>query len=106
MTGRRVASIVVLLCILRSPDWPQDQEKAHRVAPKPQLQVFFSKLETQWLSAIQDKDPAALNLIVWDDFHLWTSSPRRSPLSREEWGIFGQKVTVVPNAATGGATDN
>ena len=94
MTGRRVASIVVLVCMLKLPGWPQDQEKGRRVAPKPQLRVFFSKLETQWLSAIQDKDPAALNLIVSEDFHLWTSSPPGSPLSREEWlvGIFGRRL--------------
>ena len=94
MRGRRVASIVVLLCILRLPGWPRDQEKAHRVAPKPQLQVFFSKLETQWLSAIQDKNPTALNLIVSDDFHLWTSAPPGSPISRDEWlvGIFGRRL--------------
>jgi len=29
-------TIVVLLCMLRLPGWPQDQEKGHRVAPKPQ----------------------------------------------------------------------
>ena len=94
MRGRRVASIVVLLCILRLPGWPRDQEKAHRVALKQRLQVFFSKLETQWLSAIQDKDPAALNLIVSDDFHLWTSAPPGNPISREEWlvGIFGRRL--------------
>src|SRR3984893_4685107 len=87
MTGRRVASIVVLVCILKLPGWPQDREKGQS-APKPQLRVFFSKLETQWLSAIQDKDPAALNLFVSDDFHLWTSSPPGSPLGRSGWWGF------------------
>jgi hypothetical protein len=94
MTGRRVASIVVLVCMLKLPGWPQDQEKGRKVDPKPQLRVFFSKLETQWLSAIQDKDPAALNLIVSDDFHLWTSAPPGNPVSREQWlvGIFGRRL--------------
>jgi hypothetical protein len=94
MKGRRVATIVVLLFVLRLPGWPQDQVKGRSVATKPQLQVFFSRLETQWLNAIQNKDPAALNLIVSDDFHLWTSAPPGSPISREEWllGIFGRRL--------------
>ena len=52
----------------------------------------FSKLQTQWLSAEQDKDPAALNRVVADDFHLWTSAPPGS-IPREEWfaAIFGRK---------------
>src|SRR6266851_3914695 len=74
MKNRRVATVVVLLCMLRLPGWSQDQEKGHGVASKPQLQVFFSKLETQWFDAIKDRDQAALNLIVSDDFHLWTSA--------------------------------
>lgn len=94
MKDRRVATVVVLLCVLSLPGWSQDQAKGHGVASKPQLQVFFSKLETQWLNAIQNKDPAALNLIVSDDFHLWTSAPPGNPISREEWlvGIFGRRL--------------
>lgn len=94
MTGRKVAAAAVLLCILRLPVWSQDQPKGHGVAPKPQLQVFFSKLETQWFNAIQDRDQAALNLIVSDDFHLWTSVPPGNPVSREAWlvGIFGRRL--------------
>jgi uncharacterized protein DUF4440 len=72
----------------------QDQEKGHGVASKPQLQVFFSKLETQWFDAIKDRDQAALNLIVSDDFHLWTSAPPGNPVSREQWlvGVFGRRL--------------
>jgi hypothetical protein len=94
MKGRRVATLVVLLCMLRLPGWSQDQEKGHGVASKPQLQVFFSKLETQWFDAIKDRDQAALNLIVSDDFHLWTSAPPGNPISREEWlvGMFGRRL--------------
>ena len=93
MKGRRVTTVVVLLCMLRLPGWSQDQEKGHGVASKAQLQVFFSKLETQWFDAIKDRDQAALNLIVSDDFHLWTSAPPGTPVSREQWllGIFGRR---------------
>jgi hypothetical protein len=91
MKGHRVTTILVLLCILRLPAWPQDQEKGHQVLTK--LQIFFSELETQWLKAARDKDPAALNRAVSDDFHLWTSAPAGN-IPREEWfaGVFGRKV--------------
>ena len=72
MKGYRVAMILVLWCIIRLPCWAQDQKG--QKAPTG-LEVFFSKLETQWLSAEQDKEPAALNRVVADDFHLWTSAP-------------------------------
>lgn len=90
MKGRRVATLVVLLCMLRLQAWPQDQEKGH-VSTK--LQIFFSELETQWLKAVQEKDPAALNRIVSDDFHLWTATWPGNPISRAEWlvGVFGRK---------------
>jgi hypothetical protein len=92
MKGQRVATILVLLCMLRLQAWPQDQEKGHGVSTKPQ--IFFSELETQWLTAAQEKDPAALNRIVSDDFHLWTSAPPGNSISREEWlaGVFGRKI--------------
>ena len=91
MKGHRVATILALLCMLRLPAWPQG-EKGNQVFTK--LQIFFSELETQWLKAAQEKDPAALNRVVADDFHLWTSAPPGSPIPREEWfaGVFGRKV--------------
>ena len=94
MKDRRVATVVVLLCVLWLPGWSQDQGKGHAVASEPRLQVFFSKLETQWFNAIQDRDPAALNLVVSDDFHVWTPAPPGNPISREQWlaGIFGRRL--------------
>ena len=90
-----MASILVLLCMLRLPGRSQDQEKGR--GAKPVLQVFFSKLETQWFDAIKDRDQAALNLIVADDFHLWTSAPPGNPVSREQWllGIFGRRLLSI-----------
>ena len=91
MKIRRIATILVLLCMQRLPAWPQNQDKGNPVVTK--LQIFFSELETQWLKAAQEKDPAALNRVVGHDFHLWTSAPPGS-VPREEWfaGIFGRKV--------------
>jgi hypothetical protein len=91
MKVRRIATTLVLLCMLRLPAWPQTQDKGNPVVNK--LQIFFSELETQWLKAAQDKDPSALNRVVADDFHVWTSAPP-GKIPREEWfaGIFGRKV--------------
>jgi Domain of unknown function (DUF4440) len=92
MKRQRMATILILLCMLRLPAWPQDQDKGHQVVTK--LQIFFSELETQWLKAAQGKDAAALNRIVSDDFHLWTSAPPGNPIPREEWlaGVFGRRL--------------
>ncbi len=90
----RVATLVISLCMLSLLASPQDQAKGHQVATKAKLQVFFSELETQWLKAVQAKDPAALNRVVSDDFHLWTSSPPGNPISRAEWlvQVFGRRL--------------
>jgi Domain of unknown function (DUF4440) len=85
---------VFLFCVLSLLASSQDQ--GHQSTAKPQLQVFFAKLETQWQSAIQDKDQAAINRIVSDDFHLWTSTQEK-PISREDWllGVFGRKSLAL-----------
>jgi hypothetical protein len=85
--------IVAVLCVLSLLAWPQDQEKGHGVPANPKLKVFFSELETQWLKAAQDKDPAALNRIVADNFQVWTSAPG-GPISRSDWllGVFARKL--------------
>lgn len=92
MKGRRVETFLALLCMLSLAAWPRSQDKAGPVVNKQR--VFFSELETQWLKAAQEKDPAALNRIVSDEFHLWTSAPPGNPIPREEWfaGVFGRQV--------------
>jgi hypothetical protein len=45
MKPQRMATMLILLCMLRLPAWPQDQDKGHQVVTK--LQIFFSELETQ-----------------------------------------------------------
>jgi hypothetical protein len=90
----RVATLAILLCILSLLASPQDREKGHQGVAKTHLQIFFSELETQWLKAIQGKDPAALNRVVSDDFRLWAATPPGTPISRSEWllGIFGRRL--------------
>src|ERR1700730_140848 len=94
MKVQRVVAILVLLCTLRSPAAPQDQGKGHRIVSKTQIQVFFSELEKQCLKAVQEKNPAALNRVLSDDFQVWTSTPPGNPISRDEWllGVFGRKL--------------
>lgn len=94
MKRQRVATIVVLLCMLRLPAWSQDQGKGNRVVTETKLQIFFSELETQWLKAVQDKDKAALNRIVSDQFQLRTSTAPGNPIPYAAWllEIFGQKL--------------
>jgi Domain of unknown function (DUF4440) len=89
-----MAALAVLMCMLSLLASPQDQEKGHQVVAKAHLQIFFSELETQFLKAVQDKDPSALNRIVSDDFHLWTASPPGTPISRSVWllGIFSRRL--------------
>jgi hypothetical protein len=93
MRVRRAATLLGLLCTTGLLPSPQGQEKAHQVVPNTRLQVFFSELETQWLKAVQEKNPAALNRLVSDDFHLRTAIPR-NPVSHEEWllGVFGRNL--------------
>jgi len=94
MKAERMAAILVLLCTLWLPASTQDQGKGHRIVKQTRLQVFFSEVETQWLKAVQEKNPASLNHILSDDFHVWTSTPPGNPISREEWllGVFGRKL--------------
>jgi hypothetical protein len=91
MRVRRAAKLLVLLCTNALIHSPQGQQKGHRVVTSARLQIFFSELETQWLKAVQDKNPAALNRVVSDDFHLWTAE---NPVSRAEWfsGVFGRNL--------------
>ena len=105
MKDRRVATVVVLLCVLRLPGWSQDQEKGHGVASKPQLQVFFSKLETQWFNAIQDKDPGAPKSNRLGRLSSVDTCPAWEPnlSGRVAGGDFGTEATIVPYPATGGA---
>jgi hypothetical protein len=93
MKVQRAAAFLVLLCTPGLLSSQQDQGKGHRVVNQTRLQVFFSELETQWLKAVQEKNAAALNGVVADDFHVWTALPG-SPSSREQWflGVFGRNL--------------
>jgi Domain of unknown function (DUF4440) len=90
----KLAALVVLVGMSSLLASPQDQEKDHKVVPNAKLQIFFSELETQWLKAAQDKDPAAFNRIVSDDFHLWAPAAPGKPIARADWlaGVFGRRL--------------
>jgi hypothetical protein len=90
----KMATLAVALCMLTSIASPQNKEKGQQAGPDTKLQVFFSELETQWLKAIQAKDPTALNGIVSDDFHMRTAASPGNSVSRSEWllAIFGRRI--------------
>ena len=52
---------------------------------KSRLQVFFGELENQGLVAIQDKDQAALNRILSNDFQEFRPDSPTQPVTREDW---------------------
>ena len=81
MKFRTIAAVALLLCTFSRAEDPQ---KTPAVA-NTRLQIFFTELETQWLKAIQDKDPAALNRIVADEFLVTTSAPPGNSIRREQW---------------------
>jgi Domain of unknown function (DUF4440) len=94
MKVRRMAMLLLLLSLLQLPAGAQDKGTGHQAAPDNKLQVFFSELETQWIKAIQVKDPAALNRIVSDQFQVRTPAPPGNPIPREQWllGIFERRL--------------
>jgi ketosteroid isomerase-like protein len=61
-----------------------DQGAPRRVVTTTRLVAVFSELENQWSEAVQHKDGAAMNKLMFEDFQLWT--PKTSgPLPREKW---------------------
>jgi hypothetical protein len=46
---------------------------------------MFSKLEQQWTNAMQQKNKAALERFLSEEFEQWTPTPPGAPLPREEW---------------------
>ena len=79
-----LSAIIALLSVMTCFALAGDQGKP-QVAGNTKLEVFFAELETQWLKAEQAKDPAALNKIVADDFHMTTAASPGSRVSRSDW---------------------
>jgi hypothetical protein len=94
MKVQRLTTLVILLSVVGFLAFAEDRPMQQQGVPKNKLQVFFSELETQWLKAAQDKDPAALNRIVSDDFQQQTPVPPGNSMSRSDWllATFGRKV--------------
>jgi hypothetical protein len=94
MNVQRLTIFIILLSIIRFSAFAEDRPKEAQGVPKNKLQVFFLELETQWLKAAQNKDPAALNLIVSDDFQQQAPAPPGNSMPRSEWllATFGRKV--------------
>jgi ketosteroid isomerase-like protein len=77
-----VASGLLLLTSLAGA--AQTRPEGHRVVTKTRLQVIFSDLENQWLTAIQKKDARALGTLLSDNFQVWTPT-QAEPIPLEDW---------------------
>lgn len=85
MKSFSIATALFLLPIFVSGALAQQGAKRKSAVATSRLQVFFSELETQELNAIQDKDQAALNRILADDFQESRPDPPGQPIAREDW---------------------
>jgi hypothetical protein len=85
MKSFTVAAVVFLLMFVSRASPAQQSAKRKAPVATSRLQVFFSELETQELNAIQDKDQAALNRILADDFQEFRPDPPGKPIAREDW---------------------
>ncbi len=56
-----------------------------RIVTVTRLVAMFSDLESQWLTAVQQKDESALKRLLADDFQVWTPTPPGDPITREDW---------------------
>jgi hypothetical protein len=80
----------IIVCQLSAP--AAAQEPGHRIVTKTRLQVLFGDLESQWLKAVQQKDAAALDVLLGEEFQVWTPLPTSYPIPREDWqkAAFGR----------------
>lgn len=70
-------------------------EPARRVVPTVTRTVQqFSTLENAWLDAVQQRDAAAIDKIVGDDFELRTAAAPGRPTARAQW--LQQALATAP----------
>lgn len=64
------------------------QETTQKEKPAPEARSFmelFTKLESDWIHAVQKKDKTALDAILAPEFMLRSSEDPENPLPRAEW---------------------
>jgi hypothetical protein len=97
------SAIYILLAALATAclaqDRPASQTGHFRVMTATRLVAVFSDLERQWLVALEQKDRAALDQLMSEDFQAWTPEPPGEPMPRDEWmpkaaGIKSQAVRL------------
>jgi ketosteroid isomerase-like protein len=89
MSRALVSRFCLVLCLALSEVLAQSQTPPRsgsgRIVTVTRLVAMFSDLESQWLTAIQQKDENALKRLLADDFQVWTPTPPGDPISREDW---------------------
>jgi hypothetical protein len=70
---------LVLVCSLAV-----NAQSTGQIETRTRLVSQFSGLQNQWLDAIKQRDAAALDRLLSDDFEVWTPD-HPAPIPREEW---------------------
>jgi predicted acyl esterase len=76
---------IAIAFLIVGPSFAQSEEGSHRIVTPTRLQVLFSGLETEWLKAVQQRDPKALDRLLSEEFEVWTAAPPGDPIPRDEW---------------------
>lgn len=78
---KRCVLFLLLIQVLAIPALAQQQRI---IVTKTRFQVLFGELESEWIKAVQQKDTAALDRILGEEFTVWTPAPG-FPTIREDW---------------------
>jgi Domain of unknown function (DUF4440) len=85
----RLSLAVFIPVLLFAPGAAQTQTAPQvasgRAVVATRLVAMFSDLETQWLTAVQNKNTAVLDHLLSDEFQVWIADPPGAPLPREDW---------------------
>ena len=79
----RTTILASLLAVLACSSSLSAQGSGH-IETRTRLVSQFSSLQTQWMDAIKQKDSAALDRLLSEDFEIWTPD-HSGPIPREDW---------------------
>src|SRR5690348_4097295 len=80
----RTRTTIFLLAVLLTCACSNSAQASGRIETRTRLVSQFSGLQNQWLTAIKNKDTAALDRLLSEDFEVWTPD-HDGPLPREEF---------------------
>jgi ketosteroid isomerase-like protein len=80
----RTRTTIFLLAVLLTCACSSSAQASGRIETRTRLVSQFSALQNQWLTAIKNKDTAALDRLLSEEFEVWTPD-QDGPLPREEF---------------------